>query len=347
MALGQTQKTAFPHVKGLVKKRTKFGQRYILTDKDSTGKSHSVTVKISDNDTADIFMRKVSEARQKIRSQASKDTLDDMLNQFLALNKLARQTEMLYRHALNGFTMDEQANRRRINELLKKSLKPSSLSNYLAHISHFFDWMIRRGTQIKNPTSDISIKSQTSPRSRIPTNSEIEKILNYASKKEPSFRLFVLLLMNTGARVSSIFAIRKTDLRDGFLLLYNVKCKKYYDYSIPIQNKEICELWNRCPDEGTIFADNGNKYWRRLNGWMSRNFKRDAKGETLSAHSLRHSFATRAAMNNVPMEIIAKLLDHQSVATTAKFYARFSQQQINDAVSLALGHSGSGSTSSP
>ena len=347
MALGQSQKTAFPHVKGLVKKRTKFGHRYILTDKDSAGNSRSVTVKVSDNDTVDTFMQKVNEARTKIKAKASAETLEEKLDEFLAMHKLAPGTERLYRFSLIGFTLDEKSNQKRINEILKKDLKSSTLSTYLTRINHFFDWLIHSGIQIRNPAEGISLKSKFSPRSRIPTPSELEKILAYARLKDPMYRLFILLLINTGARVSTIFALRKSDMKDGFLLLYNVKCKKYYDYAIPIQNKEILELWDRCPDNEPIFEKFGSKYWKRFNNWLRKNFKRDAKGETLSSHSMRHAFATHAAMNNVPMEIIAKLLDHQSIATTAKFYARFSQQQINDAVSLALGHSGSGSTSSP
>ena len=347
MALGQVEKTSFPHVKGLVKKRTKFGHRYILTDKDSTGKSRSITVKISDNDPVDIFMQKVTEARTKIKAQTPAETLEERINEFACFQKLSPNTTALYRHSLSGFTLDEKANQQKVNEILKRNLKPSTISLYLRHVRHFFDWLIRRGVQVKNPIADVSFKSKTMPRSRIPTQEEIDRILSYARNRDPMYLLFILLLINTGARVSTLFALRKSDLKDGFLLLYNAKCHKYYDYSIPIQSKEIINLWEKCPGDEPIFARNGRVYWRRINQWMRRNLGCDSKGETISAHSMRHAFATRAAMNNVPIEIIAKLLDHQSIATTAKFYARFSQKQINDAVSLALGHSGSGSPSSP
>lgn len=52
--------------------------------------------------------------------------------------------------------------------------------------------------------------------------------------------------------------------------------------------------------------------------------------------SFRHTFASRAAQNDVPLAVVSKLLDHQSVATTAKFYARFSREQIADAVAKAV-----------
>ena len=347
MANKQSDVDKFPHVKGLQKKRTKFGHRYVLTDVDSNGKSRSVTVKILDNDPLDVFFQKVSDAREKIKAQKNAETLSDLLSEFLSLRKLSKTTEQLYRRELKAFSLDDEQNKHAMNALLRRELKDTTRAAYVRNVSFFFDWLIRHGIAIKNPAADVKIKAQNVPRSRIPTEEELKQIMDYARRRNPLFRLFILLLLNTGARVSTIAVLQKSDMHNGALMLYNVKCKKYYDYLIPIQNKEIMELWKECPEEGPIFSNHVNTWHTKINRWMLTKFGRNAKGETLSAHSLRHLFATRAAMNNVPMEIIAKLLDHQSVATTAKFYARFSQKQINDAVSLALGHSGSGSPSSP
>lgn len=164
----------------------------------------------------------------------------------------------------------------------------------------------------------------------------MRKLLKYLSKSAPLFRLFGLLLIHTGARISTVFALHKSDLTPNGLMMYNVKCKKFYDYAIPVKSREILELWEQAPDEGTIFNGMEERFRHRLNNWLEYNFKRDSRGELLSCHSIRHTFATRAAMNGVPIEVIAKLLDHQSMNTTMKFYARFSPKQIENAVETAI-----------
>ena len=164
----------------------------------------------------------------------------------------------------------------------------------------------------------------------------MRKLLKYLSKSSPLFRLFGLLLIHTGARISTVFALHKADLTPNGLIMYNVKCKKFYDYIIPVKSREILELWEQVPDEGTIFNGMEERFRHRLNNWLEYNFKRDSRGELLSCHSIRHTFATRAAMNGVPIEVIAKLLDHQSMNTTMKFYARFSPKQIENAVETAI-----------
>lgn len=70
---------------------------------------------------------------------------------------------------------------------------------------------------------------------------------------------------------------------------------------------------------------------------MRYHFGRDKNGETLSPHSLRHTFATQALQAGVPLEVVSKLLDHQSPATTIKVYARFSDAQIDDAIKKTFG----------
>ena len=89
-------------------------------------------------------------------------------------------------------------------------------------------------------------------------------------------------------------------------------------------------------ENGGIFGGRGIVFHKRLNQWMYNRFGKDAKGETLSCHSIRHTFASRAAMNNVPLEVIAKLLDHQSMSTTMKYYARFSPKQIENAIEVTV-----------
>lgn len=86
----------FPHVPGLTKKRTKFGHRWILTEHDSAGKSHSITVKILDNDPVDVFYRKIAEARRELRLKTQNKDFQAYLKEYFVIKQLSAHTRSLY-----------------------------------------------------------------------------------------------------------------------------------------------------------------------------------------------------------------------------------------------------------
>lgn len=327
----------FPHVEGLSRKRTKFGHRWILTERDSTGKSHSITVKILDSDPVDVFFRKVTQARHDLRNRDNEKTFSEYLREFVVVRQLSKSTESLYRRALEGFSFDDKKNQKKVHELLAKDIKASSLRLYINKVDSFFDWLIKRGECVKNPVCDVMIKTKIQPRKRVFTDEELELLLKYArGHKDRSYTLFVLLLIETGARVSTVSALTPKDLdANGMIHLYNVKCKKDYDYTFKIESEEIKELWSQMRDSEILWKEPPERYWKRLCQWMRQKYSVNEFGERLSPHSLRHTFASRAIQNGVPLEIVSKLLDHSSPTITLKVYARFSQEQINEAFEKA------------
>lgn len=327
----------FPHVPGLAKKRTKFGHRWILTEPDSTGKSHSITVKILDNDPADVFYRKVSEARRELRQKTQCKNFNAYIKEYYIVKQLSENTKALYDRCLNGFSFDEKQNKKRVHELLSMNVKASTLKVYVSKVDAFFSWLIKRGEVIKNPVCDVTIKAKLQPRRRIITDGELKKLLAYAHRnRDKSYTLFILLLIETGARVSTIIALQPKDLGDdGRIHLVNVKAKKDYDYALRIENDEIKSLWKSRIESGKMWNDNPKRYWKRLIQFMRQTFGKDENGELLSPHSLRHSFASRALQNGASIEVVSKLLDHASPTTTLRVYARFSQSQIDEGMRMA------------
>ena len=324
----------FPHVKGLARKRTKFGHRWILTEPDSTGRSRSITVKILDNDPIDVFYRKVNDARLELRRKDREKSFEEYFRDFAIINQVSENTIVSYRLALKGMTLNPKTNREVVREIIDSDKKASTKSLYITQINRFFEWLIRHDVPIKNPALDVRIREIPQPRTRIATQSEIDTIIRYAGRHEPEYRLFVLLIVHTGARLSSIEQLQANDLIDGRLNLFNVKAKKRYEYKIPISS-ELVGLWNEVSQDGVLWHDDPDVYRKRMQRWMYRHFDKDANGERLSPHSLRHTFATRAVQNGVSVDVVSKLLDHSSANVTLKVYARFSQSQIDDAVEKA------------
>lgn len=336
MSKAKEREDRFPHVKGLAKKRTKFGHRWILTEQDSMGKSRSITVKILDNDPVDVFFRKVNDARLELRRKDKEKTFDEYFKDFSIINQLSTGTIRCYRYALQGMGLNPKKNREIVREIVNSKRKASTKALYINKINHFFDWIIKHGVPIENPALDVRIRELTQPRMRIATPEEIDVILRYAKNRPPEYRLFVLLLVHTGARLSTIERLQASDLQDGRLNLYNVKARKKYDYRIPV-NSGIIDLWQDVTRDGILWHESPSVYRIRIQRWMHYRFQKDSNGEILSPHSLRHTFASRAVQNGVSIDVVSKLLDHASASTTLKVYARFSQDQIDDAVSRAMG----------
>lgn len=317
----------FPHVKGLARKRTKTGWRYVLT-RDN----RSITVPLKEEDDEVTFWKKVNEAVRQLEAKKEK-TISDWVNDYVTFRQLSKNTQKYLKRITKSFSFDEKNNRDVMSRILNEPIKESSKKLYTTVIKTFFNYMILHGVQVKNPAIDISIKGKCASRKRVITDEEMESILSMARRRTPEFRLYILLLIHTGARASSINELKASSLDSkNRLHLYNVKAKKEYDYSIPIHNEEILQLWKEVTKDGTLWHRSPERHYAAIYKWMNKNFSPDTEGERISPHSFRHTFATRALQNGVPLELVSKLLDHSSPAITIKVYARFSESQIDDAI---------------
>lgn len=330
----KTRADKFPHVKGLVKKATKFGHRWILSAPDISGKIKNITVKISDNDTIEEFFRKVSEARETLRRRESRRTFDSWLDEYITIRQIAKNTEISLRITMRNFGLDNEQNRDSVKKILTSGLSNSTIRVRIGQVNSFFLWLCQKIPGLKNPAIDIKLRRTDTPRHRTATNEELSALVaRVRSRNDDEYLLFLLLLIHTGARVSSIIELRSNDMdSDNRLRIYNVKAKKQYDYQIPVANEELISLWRRITADGILWHKDPTTYFHRLKTLMNRMFDRNADGERLSVHSLRHTFATKAVRSGIPVEMVSKLLDHSSINMTLSVYARFSQSQIDDAI---------------
>lgn len=330
----------YPHVKGLARKRTVKGWRYILTIDHK-----SITVPVAEGDSEVEFLRKVSQARESLLGRKEK-TLMDWLDEYATFRQLTHGTIDAYRRIVRRFSLVDDDNRRTLHEILKGSYKVQTKKQYVSIVRSLFSWMIAHGAQVANPALDCMVKGEHQ-RNRVLTPDEMQRLRDYAEswvREEPLYTIYILTMINTGARSSSALRTRWCDLDEqNRLHLYNQKAKKPYDYSIPIVDKRLIQLWRALETvnhQKEMYSNREQvrkRYATRLGDWMHETFGQDDNGEWLSPHSLRHTFATNALRAGVPLEVVSKLLDHRSPATTIKVYARFSESQIDDAIKKTFG----------
>ena len=322
---------------GLTRRKARSGGwRYLLSGKTADGTRVFVTVPIVESDTDRTASKKVARAREQLDKKLNppKD-LGVFVEEYLVFKQLAPNTCKLTRSLLSPFTVeDAEANERQVRAILDSDLKPSSKNHHVKTIRAFFTWLRTAHDELGviDPTAKARTSSKVIPRTRIPTEAETDAVLAWGIKREhkhPGSELYVRLLISTGARVSTLAALTKDSLKDGYLTLYNVKCKKPYDCRLPLKDAEIRALWGKYGD--VLFPAGAERIHIALVSYMRDTFGKDADGQTISPHSFRHRVATQMLQAGVPLDVVSKVLDHATIATTLKIYASHSQHQIDQA----------------
>lgn len=326
-------------VKGLIVKSTKTGRRYLLHDKDLSGKDIYVTLEIVDNMPKDEYSKKIESARIKLNAKKSCICFDTLVTQYITMRNLSKQTEKSIVVALRGFGLDNDSNKKCVENIIKSDLKKSTIKQKLMQISAFYRWVIlnQRVIGLIDPTQGIRIKDTTQPRSRTLTDTEIEIFFKDIKERPKEDQLALRLAFFTGARISSIYALKQDSIKGGKIYYYNQKCGRPYQYPCPLKDKETIELFRELSKKDKIFHSTIDALKIRVNDWLKKKFG-VVEGETISIHSLRHTFATRAIQAGIAPEIVSRLLDHSSVSTTLKVYAKHSEAQLDQAIEKIFTH---------
>jgi integrase len=146
----------------------------------------------------------------------------------------------------------------------------------------------------------------------------------------------IRLLVLTGMRRDEVRDLRweMIDWRQGTLRLPDSKTGKR---DIVVSN-EVMELLGKIgaakgqPKRGLVVCSTrGKRLWSLCRSW---NHARKLAGiPDVRLHDLRHSVASDAIMNGVPLEVVGKMLGHKNYRTTQR-YAHIADYVLRDAVNL-------------
>ena len=146
----------------------------------------------------------------------------------------------------------------------------------------------------------------------------------------------IRLLVLTGMRRDEIRDLRweHVDWRRSMLRLADSKTGK----RDVVVSDEVMELLGRLaqtkgnPRQGLVVCSRqGNKLYSLGNTWGI--VRRLAGIPDVRLHDLRHSVASDAIMNGVPLEVVGKMLGHRNYRTTQR-YAHIADQVLREAVNL-------------
>lgn len=142
------------------------------------------------------------------------------------------------------------------------------------------------------------------------------------------------LLLFTGARRGEIEGLRWDWVKPPRLVLPNSKTGPKVIW-LNSQALAVLEGVDRVPDCPLVFPDRKGKKPIDIGAWWEK-FRRRCALPDVRLHDLRHSFASTAIMDDVPLATIGKLLGHVLPETTAK-YAHLADEIVADAAKRISG----------
>jgi site-specific recombinase XerD len=212
-------------------------------------------------------------------------------------------------------------------------LSASTIINALSCIRSFCRWAMRAKLRYDDPTLLVEFPPKRRSAPRALKRDELRQFL--ATIKQPDGlseydawiwqrnRRAVLLMYYAGLRLAEVAALRwqDVDLSGGML---TVRCGKGgYDRVVPLHAALRAELEHvssadRAPDRAVAGKPDGSTLTERSIENIFRRWLRRL-GVSISAHQLRHTFATTMLHNGADLRTIQELLGHKNLATTERY----------------------------
>lgn len=172
------------------------------------------------------------------------------------------------------------------------------------------------------------------PRDRWLTKDEARRLL--AACQEPHVRVFVALAVMTAARAGAILDLRWEQVKEGFID-YGEGHGNKRRAVVPINGelRRVLDAARELACSEFVVEFHGRRVVSVRNGFRAACRRAGLAGVT--PHILRHSAATWAAMDGVPMREIARMLGDEE-ETVERVYAKHSPEYLRRAAaSLQLG----------
>ena len=278
--------------------------------------------KLNDDDKKVIYKellkdKAIKDLKEKIL--IADNDIQDLINKFIDTFK-SLNTKKVYRMYLHNFI--DYCNDNNINPLLIKVIEIDLYSSYLftnncnhtarnhiATVSSFFNKLVKWNILEKSPCIDIKRPSNINKKDKkIPSDSELELILNYFKEKNKLDLYYsILFTSQEGFRVG---------------LLDNFKINDLYSYSGVSKNKQITGVFEN------IDSNEINKFIKlkinfnssSLKVLINRHLKKLADYGLIkniySYHDFRHYYSINAYKKDKDIYKLSKKLNHSNINTT-------------------------------
>ena len=136
----------------------------------------------------------------------------------------------------------------------------------------------------------------------------------------------------TGLAYKEMFELRKEDLitkSDGTTWIYKERGKTGRNFSVPLILPKALEVIQKYSSESEyILPRVSNQYFNRLLKEIASALE---ISKNLTHHTGRKTFASTVLLNNdIPIEVVSKLLGHSKITTTQEYYAELMPEKLSE-----------------
>jgi integrase len=157
---------------------------------------------------------------------------------------------------------------------------------------------------------------------------DLDKLYLESRRHSVQMELMFLLMVTTGMRVGGLVNILMDDVKEGEGKTLE-KGRKWFRFVLVPRVQELMKRWlaefRKSTDSKYVFPGRmrehlSTSFVRRMFSDVCKAAK--LQGKQFHPHALRHSYAHMLLESDNSPEIVSKLLNHSSVATTEKFYIK-------------------------
>lgn len=274
----------------------------------------------------------------KRRSGETRKNQIESFREYLEDKELSDNTIRVYVTAMEQFfsSFGEISKKNGIEwkrELQEKGLKAKSINVKLNAFNSFCGMVRDDGSKVKT----MRVHQSTAV-SNVISEQDYKKLLD-GLKKDGNMQWYynIKLLATTGARVSEYVRLKKSDFTRGYAEMWTKgKIRRIYIPKTFIM--EADEYYSDFdPDDFAAVGRGGKQLTTRGVSKMLMTFAKryGIDKKVMHPHSFRHMFAVQFLKRNNNLSLLADILGHSSVATTA-IYTRMTKEQQQDAVNKAI-----------
>lgn len=226
-------------------------------------------------------------------------------------------------------------------ESITNQYAPATIERKVVSVRQFHNYL-NQMMQYPNPTEHIVVKHKETRLPRVQSHDQMMQLINFEilSQKDSLDAVILLLLYYSGLRVSECVSltVQQIHLDDLWVKVFG---KRSNERMVPINHRTkealkhyiytVRPQWAKPGSDVLLFNARKFPVTRQYVHTMIKKRALDAGlSHTISAHTLRHSFATTILNEGVDLRYIQELLGHQDIATT-QIYTHVSTDTLKKA----------------
>lgn len=255
------------------------------------------------------------------------------------------------KNATASLSMQEIFTPERLKEyedwLAGQQSSPNTISTYMRTLQAVYNRWMSPGIEGYNPVlfKDVYTKVESRTK-RALTAEQMEQLRNtdfsvLTLRQQQVLTYFLLMFMLRGMPFIDLAHLRKSDLRNRRITYRRHKTGKLMVVDVPSDAMRLLQKYRDKTDSeylfpllhgGLFMEEHHHRYQetlRHFNRELARLMKQLLPGVSVSSYTARHTWATLAYHNGVPVGLISQSLGHSSIRVTMTYLKPFDAEVID------------------